>query len=122
MSRFTARSKAMFWRRSSQFIGSRSRSAPKPACISAQMARARARARASRGEIPRSGNFSARYSTIARLSQTTKSPSTSTGTWPTAETARTRALKSGSLNESFSSSKGIWSCVSSSQGRIDHDE
>ena len=103
-------------------MGRRSRRCENPAWISAQIERARARAARSDGQTPRSGSFSARYSAIARLSQTTTSPSISTGTLPTGEYRRTFALNAGSLKLSFSSSKGISRWLRSSQGRSDHDE
>ena len=51
------------------FIEHSLRSAMKPECISAEIERACARAAASFGQMPFSGNFSARYSMIASESQ-----------------------------------------------------
>ena len=107
MSRCTRTSWGTQSRRSSQFIGIASRRALNPAWSSAQIERARARAAPSAGQTPRSGNVSATYSTIASESQTTTSPSISTGTWPTGEYLPTRALNAGSLKLSFSSSNGM---------------
>ena len=75
------------------FIEQCSRSAAKPACISAQSERARARWRTSRGQSALSGNFSARYSAMASVSHTAKPSSTSTGTRPAGLTCATVRLK-----------------------------
>ena len=64
------------------FIGQWLRKAVKPLCISAHTLRARARAKRSLGHKPRSGNRSAKYSAIAKVSHTTNPSSTSTGTLP----------------------------------------
>ncbi len=77
-----------------KFIGMSSRSAAKPACISAQTERAKARASRASGHSPASGKSSARYSTIARVSQTVRSPCSRTGTLPAGLTARSRARQS----------------------------
>jgi hypothetical protein len=106
----------------SQFMGRRLRSSAKPECISAQTERARARVARSSGQRDFSGKLSATYSQMDRVSQTTTSPSTSTGTSPAGEWRLTRAAKSGALKLSFSSSKGIPACRRSSQGRSDQDE
>ena len=110
----------------SMFIGQRPRSALKPECISAQTLRARARALASRGQSWRSGNFSARYSAMARVSHTTNPSSTSTGTRPVGVTDRRLCLKvdcgSKESKRTLTSSNGMPACLSSTQGRIDQDE
>ena len=103
------------------------RSAPKPACISAQTLRARARAFGSAGHRPACGNFSARYSAIASVSQTTKpSSSISTGTLP-AGVCRASACwnfeSAARLSKRIiTSSKGMPAWRISTQGRSDHDE
>ena len=65
------------------FIGMSRRMATNPECISALMARASARIFRSDGH--KEGEISARYSPIARESQTTVSPSTRQGTLPLGE-------------------------------------
>mgnify|MGYP006138169133 CR=1 FL=1 len=55
------------------------RIAKKPLCICAQAERAWARAATSLGQRPASGNCSARYSQIARLSQIVMSPGVNDG-------------------------------------------
>ncbi len=67
------------------FIGRWLRSAEKPECISALTARAMARAVPSAGQSFASGNISARYSQMARLSHTVRSLCFSAGTLPEGE-------------------------------------
>ena len=108
------------------FIGKWLRSAPKPECISAQTLRARARAFASCGQRCFSGKLSARYSAIASVSHTARSPSISTGTRPAGVTPASSVLNFDSgVNASkriLTSSNAMPACFSSTQGRIDQDE
>ena len=67
------------------FIDMAVRRPEKPECISALTERAIARAATSCGHMCRSGNCSARYSQIARVSQIVISPAISTGTRPAPE-------------------------------------
>ena len=110
----------------SMFIGQALRRPVKPLCISAQMLRARARAVRSAGQSCFSGNCSATYSAIARVSQTVRSPSTSTGTLPTGETASMvlrKPLPGAKLSKrTMTSSKSMPAWRSSTQGRMDHEE
>jgi hypothetical protein len=59
---------------------------------------------------------------MARLSHTTTSSSTRTGTLPTGEYRFTRSLKSGALKLIFSSSNGMPGCFKRSQARSDQLE
>ena len=108
------------------FIGQAERSAWKPACMRAQALRARARARASEGHRPYCGKRSARYSAMARVSGTTRSPSISTGTVPAGLTGRIVRLKLDSgpkpSKRTITSSKSMPAWRISTQGRIDHEE
>ena len=108
------------------FIGQLLRSAANPACISAQTLRARARAVRSAGQRFFCGCRSARYSAIASVSHTTRSPSTSTGTLPVGVSAFSVRLNLDSgenaSKRSFTVSNGMSACVSSTHGRIDQDE
>jgi hypothetical protein len=62
------------------------------------------------------------YSAMASVSQTAKpSSSTSTGTLPAGVT-RAKAEPGLKSKRSVRSMKGMWSCVRSTQGRIDQDE
>ena len=86
---------------------------------------ARARALVSRGHTATPGNFSARYSVIARVSHMASSPSRSTGTLPTGEISPSRMRKAEPCVKSsrnFSSSKGMSSVRISTQGRSDQEE
>ena len=98
----------------------------KPECISALTLRARARAFASCGHKWQAGNFSARYSAIASVSQIAKSSSTSTGTLPEGLIGPSRCLNRESAeNESkrtITSSNEMPACLSSTQGRMDQEE
>ena len=105
-----------------RFIGRLRRSAEKPECISADSERASARAAGSRGQIARSGCVSARCSTTASESQTTKAPSCSTGTFPAGLWRRISACAWGASSGITISSKGIAKARISSHGRIDQDE
>ena len=71
----------------------------KPECISAAMERAIARAPSSNGQNLSPPDFSLRYSMIARLSQTTVSPSHRIGTLPDegANSSPSRLLSQSSL-------------------------
>jgi len=109
-------------KRAPKCIGHIWRNGINPACISLATARAWARALRSRGQIARSGNASARYSMIARLSQTDISPSIRAGTLPDGENSRTRPRLSGTLNGMTISSNGISKAASTIQGRNDQDE
>ena len=110
----------------SMFIGQWLRSWPKPLCISAQMLRARARAAIERGHRPCSGKRSARYSAMASVSQTSKSPSCSSGTLPVGlrVSMRRRKAEPGSKESkrTITSSNAMPACLSSTQGRIDQEE
>ena len=103
------------------FIGMAWRSALKPECISAHTDRARARSPGWAGQTPCSGKRSARYSTMARVSQMTSSPATSTGTRPAGEIREISSWNPGE-KRSWRSLKGMSSARISSQGRSDHDE
>ena len=98
----------------------------KPACISAHTLRARARAATSRGHSALSGKRSATYSAMARVSHTASSPSSSTGTVPLGFSALTVALKAESQSKeskrTITSSNGMPACLSSTHGRMDHEE
>ena len=108
------------------FIGQALRSAVKPPCISAQMLRALARAALSLGHSCLSGNCSAAYSAIARLSQTLMSPSRSSGTVPVGLMAVIVRLNSDWLSKPSKrtnfSSKGMPAWRSSTQARMDQEE
>ena len=114
----------------STFNGKCVRSAVKPECISATMARARARAARCAGHRRRSGCSSARNSAIASVSQITcMRPSISvcsTGTRPVGlSPASVRLNFDSGAKESkrtITSSKGICRWRISTHGRIDHDE
>jgi hypothetical protein len=109
-------------RRASMLTGICPRRWPKPECISAQTERARARARASSGQTLSAGKRSARYSTIASVSQTAKSPSSSTGTRPAGDTFAISVRKASPNSGSTRSRNGMPRWRISSQGRSDHDE
>ncbi|MCY1503015.1 hypothetical protein D9M68_371270 [compost metagenome] len=108
------------------FIGQLPRRLVKPECISAQMLRARARSATPWGHSCFSGKRSARYSAMASVSQTARSPSTSTGTLATGLMAPITCLNcevaSNESKRTITSSKGMPACVMSTQGRMDHDE
>src|SRR3546814_7879143 len=76
------------------FIECLRRSAVKLECISAAIDRAIARAASSVGQNVSRPAFSARYSTIARLSHTTASPSHRIGTLPERSEEHTSELQS----------------------------
>ena len=63
---------------------------------------------------------------MASVSHTAKPSSTSTGTRPAGEWLASSVLKAESgvkaSKRSFTSSNGMPACVSSTQGRMDHDE
>ena len=88
--------------------------------------RARARCCASRGHSACCGKRSARYSAMASVSHTAKSPSVSTGTLPAGAMPPRRRLKSESpeneSKRSCTSSNAMPACLSSTQGRMDQDE
>jgi len=105
-----------------RFIGMCVRSAAKLECISALIERARARAVASRGQSPRSGNVSARYSSMASESHTVTVPSFSAGNLPVGECSRTCRLESGWYKAMRCSTNGMPACFIASHGRRDHDE
>ena len=99
-----------------KFMGQCSRRAWKPACISAETLRARARAAAALGHSD--GWVSARCSMMARLSQTTRPPPTSSaGTLPEGEHSRICALASGARKSMSISSKAMPAWRMASQGR-----
>ncbi len=108
------------------FMPHRLRRLPKPECISAQMLRARARSATARGQSCFSGKVSARYSAIASVSHTTRSPSTSTGTFATGLRAPMVFLNcdlaSKESKRTITSSNGMPACFMSTQGRMDQDE
>ena len=108
------------------FMGQAERSAAKPLCISAQTLRARARTCMPGGQRALAGNFSATYSAMASVSQTTKPSSTSTGTLPTGVTSLMVFLKlellSNESKRTLISSNAMSACLSSTQGRIDQEE
>ena len=110
----------------SMFMGQALRIPAKPLCISAQMLRARARSATAEGQSFLSGNFSATYSAMARVSQTAKSPSTSTGTLPTGLMSFKVFLNidcaSKPSKRTITSSKSMPACLSMTQGRMDHEE
>jgi len=78
------------------------------------------------GQTPLPGKRSARYSVMASVSQTGKSPSTSTGTLPAGLTPAMACLNfespSKESKRTICSWNGICSCFISTQGRIDQDE
>src|SRR6185295_15986803 len=97
-------------------MGQCSRSAWNPECISAETLRASARAAAALGH--RAGWSSASSSMIARLSQTTRPPPTSSaGTLPEGECSRTCPLASGARRSMLISSKAMPARRMASQGR-----
>ena len=110
----------------SMFIGQALRMPMKPLCISAQMLRARARSLTALGQRFFSGNFSAAYSAMAKVSQTAKSPSTNTGTLPTGLMSFKLCLNldcaSKPSNRTITSSKSMPACLSMTQGRMDQEE
>jgi hypothetical protein len=116
MSRLTPSGHGSIRTRMPQFIVHTSRMAWKPECISAQALRAQARARASPGHTP--GVRSARYSTMASVSQITASPSTRQGTRPVGEKEWNERVPNGT---SFSSN-GMPSVRISTHGRSDQEE
>jgi len=99
------------------------RRAEKPECISAAALRPSARATGSVGHSFAMGNFSARYSQIARLSQIVTPPSLSTGTNPAGDPAATMAsCVVGWLSRRRwirVSVNGAPTCLSASHGRMD---
>src|ERR1044071_7015952 len=86
------------------------------------MARASALAALSAGQSPAFGNFSARYSRIARDSHTRTSPSIRVGTLPVPDTGPRTSLKLGALSEITVSSNGIFATFIAIHGRMAHDE
>ena len=104
------------------FIDIALRRPAKPECISAQTERAIARAATSCGHRCLSGNCSARYSQMARLSQIVISPAISTGTRPAPEYSAMRVAVSGWSSSTRTSWNGMPNAVSATHGRIDHDE
>ena len=103
-------------------MGSCARSAGKPECISAAAQRASARASGSRGQPRPSSQVSLAYSQIASESQTTRPAWCSTGTLPVGERSGIARRNSSESSASRRSSKATPKCVSSSQGRSDHEE
>jgi hypothetical protein len=109
----------------SMFMPKVLRRSANPECISAQRLRARARWRRSRGHSAFSGCRSARYSAMARESQTAKPSSTRSGTRPVGAIVRKVFLKSEPSSQSRRrrrSSKAMPLCRISSQARSDHEE
>src|SRR6266436_9926619 len=104
------------------FIEQSFRRFAKPECISAATDLARARCAASLGQSRFSGNFSCRYSEMASESQTVTFPSISAGTRPLGEYLRMLAAVSGMSRATTISSNGTPACLSTSQGRSDHEE
>ncbi len=104
------------------FMGILARRSRKPACISDAADRAKARATGSVGHTPLSGNHSASVSMMASESQTAASPRQSTGTRPEGDQRPMPASHSSESKRSRLSSKAICSSVSSTHGRIDHEE
>src|SRR6266704_3389532 len=98
------------------------RSAGKPECISAQTYRAVARAPGSGGQPRVAGCVSARYSRIARESQTQVSPSISTGTFPDGEYLSSRSFEIAWYKGTRTSSKVIAFCFMNNHGRRDQEE
>jgi len=92
-------------------------------CISALTARAIARAAGSAGQTRAEGNFSFRYSMIARLSQIRSSPCRSAGTLGAAGASLASSFAVSGRRSRMSRSVNGWPvCFSTSQGRIDQDE
>src|SRR3979490_2936297 len=89
-------------------------------CISAAALRAQGRASASDGQTPELP--SARYSTIARESQTTAGPSTRQGTFPVGENERKPCELPPCPNGTSSSWNGMPSSCMRTHGRNDQDE
>ena len=104
------------------FIGMAARRAVKPACISAETARATARAAGAAGQRPTSGWVSARYSQIAKLSHTRKSPLFRTGTRPEPVCFKISSRVVGSSKGMISSSNAISATLRANHGRNDHEE
>ena len=108
------------------FMPHKLRKSVKPLCISALMLRAQARCCASRGQSACSGYCSAKYSQMARESQTNLPRSNKVGTLPLGLISRTRCLKSPSPRSqgkfSCISSKGKSNAFSTNHGRIDQLE
>src|SRR5579859_5933058 len=98
------------------------RSSAKPACISLLTALAWARAAASFGQSWASGKASAKYSQIARDSQTSILPWRRNGTLPEGECFRIFALLSFWSRTTRDSSKGLPVCFRASQGLRDQEE
>src|SRR5207253_8716275 len=98
------------------------RSAGKPERISAHTDRAVACATASAGQPRVPGCVSARYSRMARESQTRVSPSTSTGTFPDGEYLSRRSFELARYKGMRTSSKAIPFCFMNNHGRKDRSE
>src|SRR3954451_2911475 len=107
------------------FIGNSRRRLANPECISADIDRATARAVTSSGQYFSRPTRSARNSMIARLSQTTQSPSHRIGTLPSdgANSSPSRRLsQSASYSGTIYSSNSSPDCLAASHPRIDQLE